>query len=459
MLLRPSPSEGYPVAVSASSEPPRRRVLRVLSWIAAAVLGLALLALLEVTAGWGGLAAALALAGLGTWWAWKRWGLHGRAWTAVACVALTALVWDGTTLVDAIRADNGETFSQKATSWARDHGLGRVIDWLEGQVYDTPPSADPADELALDLPTTTEPDSSPATTESAVTTTTIYAPPAPEPLVPVLSTPLQGEGLWLPIQQVRGVDVMWATSIRPVRAAGSVVATVVAIDQTYLRVAMFNGREPSGDWARDDHVPQELWPALLATMNGGFRLEHTYGGYKTEGVVVQELIPGRATLAIGPEGKLVIGELGRDVFDDGSWLTLRQNLVLLVDQGQPGIEKARQQRVYWGAHSSGEIFVNRSAVCERYDGKLAFVMAGRVDAPMFAQILIDIGCYNAVQLDINGAWPDFAIFGQNTDGTLSPFQVDRRMNSDPMRYLESTGRDFFAFFDAELVPEQSILDI
>jgi len=258
-------------------------------------------------------------------------------------------------------------------------------------------------------PTTTAPTTLPAPTTQATTTTTIYRPPAPAPLVAPFDQAKPGEGQWVPVAQANGTDAMWVTSLRPLAHTGRVLATVVVIDQTYLRAGLFNGREQApGDLQRDDHVTADLVPSLLAAMNGGFKLEHSAGGYVTEGTVVQELVPGRATIGIDREGKITIGELGRDLFDDGSWLTLRQNLILMVDGGQSQVARARALHVYWGAAAS---------------------------------------------------WPNFTVFGHAADGAVVASIVDRRMSANGSRYLEQSSKEFFAFFDADLVPAQSVLDV
>lgn len=428
----------------------------VLSWILAAVLFAVAFSLLRATTGVGGIVTGLVLA-FGVTWArvWRR-GIPRRKqlWTAVAALVLVGLVWDGITFTRYVTKENGDNTGQRMTTWARNHGLGDIIDWMERVVYNDPPSKEPADELSLDIrPTTT------TTAPPEVVTSTTIAPPAdPEPLVPNFS-PLPGEGQWTAVMQANGMNAIWATSIRPLPDTGGVVATVLVIDQTYLRVGLFNGSEqPGGDWARDDKVPPELWPALVGAMNSGFRLESAYGGYVTEGKVVQELELGRATLAIDKAGTLHLGELGRDIFDDGSWLSMRQNLVLMVDGGESGIGRGDREQVYWGAHSSGETYVNRSAICTLADGRLGYVVAGPVNAEQLAQVLIHVGCITGIQLDINDGWPNFTVFPHGEDGTLQPYTLDRRMDSDPMRFINGATRDFFAFFDSTKVPAASVLD-
>lgn len=298
-----------------------------------------------------------------------------------------------------------------------------------------------------------------STTTTMATTTTVYVPAAPLPLVVPREVPRPGEGQWIPLVQAGGMDAMWITQIRPLPSTSRISATVVVIDQTHLRVAMFNGYTIKGNWARGATVPPDLWPSLLVAMNGGFKLEHSNGGYVTEGQVVQPLINGRATLAIDREGVLHIGELGRDLFDDGTWVTLRQNLILLVDGGQPQLQRARQERVYWGSELGGNDFVPRTALCELRDGRLAYMVASPVDAGQLAEALIHVGCEKAIQLDINNGWPSFNVMQHLPDGTLAQHPVDPHMSNHPTRFLtERAAKDFFGFFDSSLLPSDSALE-
>jgi hypothetical protein len=62
---------------------------------------------------------------------------------------------------------------------------------------------------------------------------------------------------------------------------------------------------------------------------------------------------------------------------------------------------------------------------------------------MLADVLVALGCRFAMQLDINGNWPQFAVFtGFGTD-ERRPVLVDRRMEV-PMRYLAGSKKDFVA---------------
>jgi len=460
----------------------------VVGLVVAALVLFATVALIALTGGLGALVTCLLAAAALTWWVWRRhreadgalgaWQRrHRQVWRAARRLVVAGALWNVVSFASYVVPDNGDTSSQRMATWARNHGLGPVIDRLETWVYATPPSKEPAKDLALapivTLATTTTvaPVAPPTTANSAGTTlpTSATEPPttlapvlAPQPplaLTPPISPALPGEGQWLPVAQAAGHDTMWATSIRPLGDVGGVVASMVVIDQTDLRTGLFNGsEEPAGSWVRGSRVPDELQPAVLAAMNGGFRLEHIDGGYMTEGRVVKPLRNGDATVAIDRLGTLSIGALGADIVDDGSWASLRQNLILIVDAGVSQVQRGIEEGVWWGADFGREVYVPRSAICELADGRVAYLMVADVNAEQLAQALINVGCVQAIQMDINGGWPQFSVYGRNLDGTLNPQFVDRRMSGNRYRYLNGSTKEFFAFFDTTLVPSPSALD-
>ena len=381
----------------------------------------------------------------------------------IAPTAFTVLVgvfgWNLVSAAAYVLPDNGESYSTRLATWGRNHGLGPVIDELEAIRYREPPSAEPADELGIDLPMTTSTtapptNGAPSTSVSVTTTTVPPGPQPPDPLTPVISPALQGEGQWFPVAQADGYDAMWVMSMRPTAATGGIVATLVAIDQTHLRTAMFNGTEEpgGGPWRRGDRVPKELQPFLVATMNGGFRFDHIDGGYMNEGVVAKPLLDGDATLAIDRNGVMRLGVLGRDIVDDGSWESLRQNLWLIVDNGRSNVQAGIDNGVWWGADFGNEVYVKRSGVCELSDGRLAYALVDQVDAEQFAQALVAVGCVRAMQLDINADWPSFLVYDWDGDEATGTF-VDKRLSGYTKRYLQGSTKEFFAFFDSTELPK------
>jgi hypothetical protein len=381
--------------------------------------------------------------------------------------------------------DNGDTMQQRVVTWARDHRLGWLVDRAEEYLYSTPPSRTPAARLSLGehvvpatapprpttpASTTTVPASTPTlpapatvapVTDPPTTVPPTTAPPppwSPAPVAPLVDPPLDGEGQWQPVAAAEGGAAVWAMSLRPLGAYPSVTASMAIFDTSRLRAGLFNGSEIPGGrgWQRGNKVPEDLQPAVVAAFNGGFRLEHIKGGYETEGRVVKRLIDGEATLAISRSGEITIGQLGRDLTDDGTWLSLRQNLPLMVDDGVSQV--ANHASVWWGTDYHNKIYVTRSAVCLVADGHFGYATVGPVDAPMMADALVAMGCVRAMQLDINGQWPTFVTYGTKDDGSRQGAFLDRRMGGDVNRYLHGSSREFIALFDASKVPTPSALD-
>lgn len=357
-------------------------------------------------------------------------------------VFLAVVAWSYGSFV--IRSDDGD-FTQRSANWARNHHLGMFVDKMEQWRYSKPPSTKPAEELDLAASTI-----SVATTVPPSTTIAPELSVEPENLTPVVTPALPDEGVWKPIATTSdGKVVAWATSIRPLPDHASVVATFVTIDQESLTAGLFNGYElPGGSWINDSHLRGNQINSVIATFNGGFRFEHFRGGYFTEGKMLKELKDGEATFAISNEGKVLIGQYGRDMTNDGTWKTLRQNLPLVVDGGKDNV--ANNPGVYWGTDYHDTIYVLRSAVCQAKSGAVIYAIAGDVDINLLSQTLIVGGCERAMELDINGNWPRLITYTNLGSRDRKGVLVDNRMET-PDRYLLDSRKDYFAFFDPALL--------
>ena len=343
-----------------------------------------------------------------------------------------------------ITNDDGDLLQRSAT-WARNHRLGMFVDRIEEWRYSKPPSTDPANELGFNA--------TDITVESTVPPTSTLPPELsvePENIAPVVTPALANEGVWVPIAEITdGTAVAWATSIRPLADHASVVATFVTIDQESLVAGLFNGYEmPGGDWVNGERLEGAQVPAAVATFNGGFRFEHYKGGYFTEGKMLRELRDGEATFAIGNDGKVLLGEYGRDMTNDGSWKSLRQNLPLMIDGGEDILDK--NPGVNWGEDYHDKIYVLRSAVCQQKSGALLYAIVGEVDVRLLVRALLVAGCERAMQLDINGNYPRFMTYTNPGTTSRAGILVDSRMET-PERYLDKSTKDYFAFFDPSLL--------
>lgn len=345
-----------------------------------------------------------------------------------------------------------QTIEESAATWARNHGLGAVVNQLEMWKYRKPPSTVAAEQLALEGDETEDIVS--ATSSTLVPTPSTAPTPTtlpPEPLsTPVLPT-LKNEGQWKPLVTINGQTVMWKTSVRPLADFASVVATAALIDPTQVDAGLFNGPDVpgKGEWKNWSRVTPAAVPSLIAAFNGGFRLQHIKGGYFTEGKVVRKLKTDEATLGIKKDGTLAIGVYGRDISNDGTWKTLRQNLPPVVMDGKISIKNF--PGTYWGNNYHNVLYGYRTGLCSRTDGRLMYIMVGDVNISLLGKTMVSMGCVTGMQLDINGHWCHFATFTNFGTSERTGVLLDKRMKFT-QRYLKPYDKDFIALFDPATLP-------
>jgi len=385
---------------------------------------------------------------------------------SLLAIVVALAMYVGISLGVFISQHPGDPFQQNVATWARGQGLGFIVNRLERWLHSDPPSTEAAGSLALEAteavdlaPTTVGTTAAPSTTVSSADSTpvTTAAPttttnPAPVSLKTPVTPPLEGEGQWSTLVSLRGVPVIWATSVRPLAEYGSVVATAAVIDTTKLHAGLFNGPVIPGKsgWNNGSKVMAAAVPSLVATFNGGFRMEHFKGGYMAEGRTIRKMRENEATLGVTKEGRLVLGLYGREIRDDGTWAALRQNLPPVVVDGRVSIKDF--PGTYWGDDYHDVTFTYRSAICTVGDGRLMYVAIGNVDIELLGDALVSMGCITAMQLDINGNWPSFATYKGLGEAKRTPVLLDKRMGN-ARRYLRKSDKDFFALFDPQILPE------
>lgn len=230
---------------------------------------------------------------------------------------------------------------------------------------------------------------------------------------------------------------------------------MAAFNPNLVRAALHNGQETpgGGPWRNKDRVSERARPSLIASFNGGFRFDHKPGGYVTEGKVVRKLREGYATFGIRADGTSTVGVWGEDMIDDGSWISLRQNLPPLVRGGE--IVFHTYDKVDWGKDYDDKLFNFRSAVCRRTDGLMMFVAVGDVSISMLAETMVLLSCDTAMEMDINGTWPYFAVYENFGKADRRGRVIDTRMG-DPNRHLNKSTKDFIALFDPATLPTGAV---
>jgi hypothetical protein len=117
-------------------------------------------------------------------------------------------------------------------------------------------------------------------------------------------------------------------------------------------------------------------PGLIAAWNGAFRITNgdAKGGFYLDGRTVAGLRDGQASEVIKRDGSIAIGQWGRDVTMTPDVVGVRQNLELLVDNGQvvPAVDSSDHN--LWGVTVDNRYFVWRSGVGITADGNIVYAM-------------------------------------------------------------------------------------
>jgi hypothetical protein len=272
--------------------------------------------------------------------------------------------------------------------------------------------------------------------------------PSPANVAPFLSPALSGEGVWQPAGRlVQGNVAVFTTTIRPLDTA-TVVAGLAWMDTQLLRARLYSGSLSPGGlfWKYTAPVSPGAAKSLVAAFNGGFLLKDSRGGYLSEGHLVAPLVAGGASLVIYQDGTATVGQWGRDVSMTPSVIAVRQNLTLIVDDGNPVPGLARYDVSAWGVSLNGIVDTPRSALGVTASGALVYV-EGQMNVVDLARILVRAGAVHAMVLDMNPDWPVFATYRPATPGGLASPANGRDLNPSmiptPARFFESAyARDF-----------------
>ncbi len=180
------------------------------------------------------------------------------------------------------------------------------------------------------------------TTSTAPPTTTTTVPPGPTPLPPPAAlapfTPpaTPTDGTWTPAgRTVNGATAVYETHLVP--PGGTAEAGIAWMDTNLLAAQLYSGSKSPGGGPYQFTAPV-LPPqaaTLVAAFNGGFLMKDAQGGYLTEGKTLYPLVNGAASLVIRADGSVTVGAWGTDVVMTPDVVAVRQNLVPLVEGGQP----------------------------------------------------------------------------------------------------------------------------
>lgn len=381
--------------------------------------------------------------------------LSGIAIVLFPLLSLVAYSW-----VRAMTKESSESFLARNVEWVRDNNGGFVADWLEQKYYatnqpesgGTPDAITPGSRAPLQQTASTV---TPQPGQSAATTPPLpkhIQPPAP--LKTPAATPIENEGVWFPA----GPDVggglypMYFTKVRPNNDKTSLLVFVAWIDPNLAKIELQPGTElPGGKWATPPRIPEENCSAAIAGLNSGFRMDQARGGYYGEGRTQVPLRNGAASMMFYKDGRVDIGQWGREVGpqDLPNVNTVRQNLELLVDNGQPVPDVETKD---WGALLPNSYFIWRSGFGVTKDGALIYVGGPALQPRDLAQRMIDAGAVRGMEMDINPEWVTANLYTKGADGKcrgvkgLDGPESKGGMRAPADRYLTTDTRDFVAVY-------------
>jgi len=370
-------------------------------------------------------------------------GRHPKTTVLLVVLVLLTPVWASLGSA-ATNPALGPTVGGRLTEWVRDHGGGGVVTWAENTWYtwNAPPKGGrPA------------PGAIPRAAATATTVPVATGPahlPAPPAIVPFVSDPTAGEGQWHPIgRTVDGIPTMYAAFLRPNDVYTSLVTGVAWMDTKLLSAKLYAGTSiPGTGQTFTDMAP--VTGAALGTLdaafNSGFRMQDAQGGFYLDGITAVPLVPGKASVVIDSSGDISIGSWGSEVSMTPTTVAVRQNLDLLVDNGQavPGLDA--NDNTKWGNTLGGAVHVWRSGVGVTSDGALVYVAGTGLSIVDLANLLVRAGAVRAMEMDINTDWVNFTHFdlptglpASATNGTLLTYD----QQTSPSRYFAPLSRDFF----------------
>jgi hypothetical protein len=370
---------------------------------------------------------------------WLQARTRMRRWLALA--AAIAAIPIGWSYAHALTGPGTDSVSIRSVEWLRGHGGAGAVSSVESWWYSHHQPAKGGRAPAILT--------RPAPKAPAETTAGIAHLPPPPPVVPLASPAAPNEGVWHPTGRlVHGLPAVYVTAIRPDPVHTSLATGLAWMDPTLLQAVLFAGtQQPGGTWPHQAPVPVGQRPSLVAAFNGGFRINESRGGYFSDGRMGRPLVDGAASLTVARDGRINVGEWGRDARMGPDIVSVRQNLALIVDHGAPVSGLSDNVRGRWGRTLGNRLGVWRSGVGVTANGAVVYAAGNGLSVASLANVLAAAGAVRAMELDINSNWTRF--FSYASGGASDPVSVVGtrlipNMSSSPGLYLEPESRDFVA---------------
>ncbi len=379
---------------------------------------------------------------------WSRSPVHRRRRRILAALGAAFgifFLWFALSLGSALTNPAlGTSMGARAAEWFRGHGGASIVVWAENEWYS---HHQPKIGGTLAAGTIRKPRVVPTTTPTVAIVPHL---PVPASVAPFASPPVAGEGQWSPVgRTVDGLPAVYETMLRPDAVHTSYVVGIAWMDTELLKATLYSGSAIPGGGPYTHTAPISPTDAtsLVAAFNAGFLMPGANGGYFTDNKTVIPLRTGAASFVVYKNGSSTVGQWGRDVTMAPNVVSVRQNLDLLVDNGQVVPAASNPDSTAWGATLGGRLYVWRSGLGVTADGALVYVGGPGLNILDLANILVRAGAVRAMELDINTDWVNFSSYQPSTTvGPATPAngtELLSGMTGTPGRYFEPWwARDF-----------------
>jgi hypothetical protein len=380
---------------------------------------------------------------------WVRRGI------AIAVVIL--LIPVGWSYVHALQRPGTDSTGVRTVEWMRDHGGNGIVNTIERWWYTNNPPPVGGKAGAIKVQGTQSAGTTPKGSELPTTT----VPPQPVHLTPPTArvpTPAptvnDNEGVWTPVGRTAltdGVPAEYIAFVRPDAVHTSFYTALMWLDTKLLKAVYVPGlQEPGGGpnpWG--SQIPDDQRATAIAAFNSGFKMDSARGGVYFGGQEVRRLVNGAASLVIKTDGSASVGVWGRDFVMGPDIASVRQNLELIVDNGQINPAVHENDTTVFGATLGNNVYVWRSGVGVDANGGLIYAGGPAMSVLSLAKTLQNAGAVRAMELDINTDWVSaYTYVNSNSADPNSPvigIKLGGDMSRDGSRYLQPGERDFFAF--------------
>lgn len=359
---------------------------------------------------------------------------RGRRRKRSALAVLVAIVLGlGSVVGVALAAPGSDPAVVKLAEWARDHGFNWLVTGLESIVYRADQPAE-GGAPAGGIPT-------PAGAVGGVVTTPRLRPLAGGDALP-------GEGVWQAVVGHQGRPAVEVTTLRVDDQHTSFLAGVMRLDPRLVRGQLHPGTsDPGGTWKAAPSLAGPAGRGIAAAFNGGFKLsDPSHNGYFSEGRTVAPLVDGKASLVLHTDGTAAVGTWNDEVRMAPDVVSVRQNLLPLVDGGEvnPTCDSGGSRE--WGSTIGQAAFVHRSGFGVTADGTEIYVAGPALSVCTLGRILADAGVVRGMELDINPNWVSGAYFHARPNAPAQGFRLFPAEQVSPQHYFSASSRDWYAWY-------------